>query len=536
MLPNNFSAACATLANTERRLRKEPEWARKYSEQIEDMEVRGVARMLSAEEMADWTGPVFYLSHLAVENPKSTSTPVRIVFNSSQLYRGVSLNSFLAKGPDSYKTNLLGILIRYRENHVVIVGDIKKMYNSVLLEPLEQHTHRFLWRNLEARRPDVWCITRVNMGDKPAGAIAVEAKDMTAERFRDIDPKAADSIVGSSYVDDIVDSVPTVEEASSQTSGMDAILEKGGFKVKGWLIGGLPVDSDSCENSESVSVLGVWWHPTRDIIHFRVKLNFSTKCRGVRTGPDVTVDQLGDITTLLTRRRLLEQVMGLFDPLGLLSPFLLKAKVFLRETWVEKLGWDDPISSIMANKWIEFFTNLFTLETLQFPRCLTPTAAVGDPELILLSDGSEVAYGCAAYVRWRLADGQFWCRLVISKCRIAPVNRISIPQMELNGALLSTRIRKVVEKESRFSFSRIWHLIDSKTVLGMLHNLSTRFKVYEGVRVGEIQSATNGDMGCWGWVPGKLNVADWATRCHSPQELGPDSIWYRGPDFFVSPI
>ena len=536
MLPNNFSAACATLANTERRLRKEPEWARKYSEQIEDMEVRGVARMLSAEEMADWTGPVFYLSHLAVENPKSTSTPVRIVFNSSQLYRGVSLNSFLAKGPDSYKTNLLGILIRYRENHVVIVGDIKKMYNSVLLEPLEQHTHRFLWRNLEARRPDVWCITRVNMGDKPAGAIAVEAKDMTAERFRDIDPKAADSIVGSSYVDDIVDSVPTVEEASSQTSGMDAILEKGGFKVKGWLIGGLPVDSDSCENSESVSVLGVWWHPTRDIIHFKVKLNFSTKCRGVRTGPDVTVDQLGDITTLLTRRRLLEQVMGLFDPLGLLSPFLLKAKVFLRETWVEKLGWDDPISSIMANKWIEFFTNLFTLETLQFPRCLTPTAAVGDPELILLSDGSEVAYGCAAYVRWRLADGQFWCRLVISKCRIAPVNRISIPQMELNGALLSTRIRKVVEKESRFSFSRIWHLIDSKTVLGMLHNLSTRFKVYEGVRVGEIQSATNGDMGCWGWVPGKLNVADWATRCHSPQELGPDSIWYRGPDFLYLPF
>ena len=55
---------------------------------------------------------MFYLSHLAVEQPKSLTTTVRIVFNSSQLFRGVSLNSFLAKGPDSFKNNLLGMLLR----------------------------------------------------------------------------------------------------------------------------------------------------------------------------------------------------------------------------------------------------------------------------------------------------------------------------------------------------------------------------------------------------------------------------------------
>ena len=124
----------------------------------------------------------------------------------------------------------------------------------------------------------------------------------------------------------------------------------------------------------------------------------------------------------------------------------------------------------------------------------------------------------------------------MSKCRIAPVNRISIPQMELNGAVLSKRIRKVVEEESRFSFSKIWQLVDSKTVLGMLHKLSTRFKVYEGVRVGEIQSATNGDMSCWGWVPGRLNIADWATRSRSPHDLNPESVWYKGPDFLYLPF
>ena len=175
LLPNNYHVALAKLRNTEKRLIADPLWACKYSEQMQDMADRGVAHRLSDEEIEEWDGPVFYLSHLAVENPNSVSTPVRIVFNSSQPFKGVSLNSCLAKGPDSFRTNLLGILLRFREDFVVIVGDIRKTYNSVRLEKLEQHTHRFLWRNLENRKPDIWTITRVNMGDKPAGAIAIEA-------------------------------------------------------------------------------------------------------------------------------------------------------------------------------------------------------------------------------------------------------------------------------------------------------------------------------------------------------------------------
>ena len=146
-LPDNYSSALATLKNTERKLRQDQTWAKVYNEQIQDMVNRGVARKLSEQELSEWEGPKFYLSHLAVSNPKSLSTPVRIVFNSSQPFHGVSLNSSLAKGPDSYLNNLLGILLRWRENHVAIQADIRKMWNSIFIEPLEQHCHRFLWRN-----------------------------------------------------------------------------------------------------------------------------------------------------------------------------------------------------------------------------------------------------------------------------------------------------------------------------------------------------------------------------------------------------
>ena len=90
LFPDNYAATFATLRSSEKRLLTDPKWANKYSEQISDMESRGVARKLILEEMEAWNGPVFYLSHLAVENPKSVTTPVRIVFNSSQIFKGIS--------------------------------------------------------------------------------------------------------------------------------------------------------------------------------------------------------------------------------------------------------------------------------------------------------------------------------------------------------------------------------------------------------------------------------------------------------------
>ena len=122
-LQNNYASANATLCNTEKRLVCEPEWGVKYAEQILDMEKRGVTHKLSQSEIDRWQGPVFYLSHLAVENSESQTTSVRIVFNSSQLYKGVSLNSFLAKGPDSFKTN------KYKYS---LLMKMSMMYNSYL--------------------------------------------------------------------------------------------------------------------------------------------------------------------------------------------------------------------------------------------------------------------------------------------------------------------------------------------------------------------------------------------------------------------
>lgn len=180
-----------TLRNTEKvLLKKGSEWRETYTSQVLDMVERGVARKLAVKEMQDWTGPVFYISHLAVQNSNSESTPVRIVFNSSQKCDGISLNDALVKGPDSYLNSLLGILLRWREGHAVIIGDIRKMFNSIEISETDQHCHRFLWRDMSLdREPDTYVITRVNMGDRPAPAISTEAILKTPTCFNRISHK-----------------------------------------------------------------------------------------------------------------------------------------------------------------------------------------------------------------------------------------------------------------------------------------------------------------------------------------------------------
>jgi hypothetical protein len=289
--------------------------------------------------------------------------------------------------------------------------------------------------------------------------------------------------------------------------------------------------------NENLRVLGLGWIPKNDSIIYEVTLNFSRKKRGVRTGPNlVEADLPNALPNFLTRRVVLEQVMKIYDPLGLISPFTLVAKIYLRETWARKLGWDDPLPTDLCSKWSHFFTSLFKLQHLCLERCLRPSEAIGLPWLIILSDGSDLAYGFAAYVRWKLEDGQFWCRLIMAKCRIAPMNKLSTPQMELNAAVLSKRRRKVIEKEMRFNFEKVLQIVDSETVLSMIKKTSTRFKVYEGVRIGEIQAATSGDVSCWAWMSGEHNTADWLTHGRAPEELDSDSHWWNGPPVLYQPI
>ena len=537
-LPNNYNAAFAMLRSTEKRLGKSTELAKLYTDQIADMENRGVAKKLSAEDMRMYQGPVYYISHHEVIKPDSMSTPCRIVFNSSARYLNQTLNDYWAKGPDMLN-NLLAVLLRFRENKVAVAGDISKMYHTIAMSEQDQHTHRFLWRKMnEQCKPDVYTMTAVSFGDKPAAAIAAVSLRKTAEMGEEQFPEASNTIKKNSYVDDIIDSFNNHAEAEKITEDIDRVLAMGGFKIKEWEISGESTSErtrgvytvlEETTANPSSKVLGIVWDSQRDCLRYVAKVNFSQKKRKMHTEPNLAAeDAENGIPEILTRRVILSLVNGIYDPLGLAAPFVVTAKILLRRLTMEKLDWDDAIPETERDKWVLFFLSMFKMEELTFHRSTKPPNAIGDPSLVIFSDASEEAFGCCAYVRWSTPEGAE-SRLLMAKSRLAPVKKITMPRLELNGALMGARVKDFIEKETTMTFKKIYMIVDSEIVRAQIQKESYGFNTFVGVRIGEIRSLTRPDD--WYWVDGSVNIADIISRGRQPEDLASDSEWQTGPSF-----
>ena len=353
---------------------------------------RGVARKLSQAQAAldIYEGPKFYLSHHEVLKPDSESTPCRIVFNLSVNFKGHVLSDYRAKGPDMLNT-LLEILIRFRENQIAMTGYIKKMDHAVKISEQDQHTHRFLWRDMDStRNPDTYVVTPISFGDRSSGNIAIMALQKTAELKKNKYPQAASMILDNFYVDDIVNSIKDKDEANKLTRQANHILNSRGFAVKHWTISdptqnpntNLEQQTTTNESFKTISegnaifkgiekteqkVLGLHWDQSSDNFQFAVKLNFSPRRRKVYTGPNLSLDQIPkSMPTILTKGKILSQINGIYDPLGLAKPFTMKAKLLMRHlSNVEGKGLDwDNVPSKLNKDWICFFKELFDMERI----------------------------------------------------------------------------------------------------------------------------------------------------------------------------
>ena len=542
-LPNNVAVAVAMMKSTEKKLKGlGPVYTNLYNEGIEDMINRKVARKLSISEINNYKGPVFYLHHHEILKPESESTPLRIVFNSSLNYKGHKLNDYWAKGPDMLN-ELLGILIRFRQGLIAVAGDLSKMYNAVELELLEQHTHRFVWRGgNEGKAPEHYALSALGFGDRPSGIIAMLALRKTAEIKEEEFPEVKRVIERNTYVDDIVHSVDSKVEAEKLMHDINSVLDEGSFKIKHWIMSGndTPNEMLNLSTANEEKVLGLNWDPNKDVFSFKIKLNFSKKHKKVREKPNLSRSELDDkLPISLTRREVYSQVNAIYDPLGLIVPFTLGAKILMRELIDSKNDhsvndWDEPMSEYMRMKWKNLFLEMFELEKISFCRRVKSVNYIGSPTLVIFSDASMLAYGACAYVRWKLSNGHFETHLLLAKNRIAPTKQLTMPRLEMCGAVVASRIRSTVEKHCDWKFDRVVHITDSAIVRAQIQKESYGFGTFIANRVAEIQSRSNPNE--WYWTNSCNNPADMTTRFCHPRLLHGNSMWQEGPDFLKEPF
>ena len=113
------------------------------------------------------------------------------------------------------------------------------MYHTIRISMLDQHTHRFLWRDMGInRQPDHYVLNSLTFGDRPNRVIATLALREMVHKFGSDFPEVKDMIMNNTYVDDVLFSTVDVDKAFNLIHDTEGVLAKKGFRVKYWVISG----------------------------------------------------------------------------------------------------------------------------------------------------------------------------------------------------------------------------------------------------------------------------------------------------------
>ncbi|XP_053687025.1 uncharacterized protein LOC128736564 [Sabethes cyaneus] len=468
----------------------------------------------------------YYMPHHAVLKPDSTTTKLRVVFDaSSRTSTGVSLNEGLMVGP-VVQDDLLSIILRFRFRQFVLVADVAKMYRMVKVVDTDQPLQRILWRETPTEPIKSFQLTTVTYGTASAPYLATKCLQKLACEGESTHAAAARVIKKDFYVDDMLTGTDSLEEGKMLAAEVIELMSSAGFMLRKWnsnsaeLLSTVPqelrdtrasLELDS--SSSSVKTLGLIWEPASDSFRFTVP--------SWNTGGTIT------------KRVVLSDTARLFDPLGLIGPVVVLAKIFVQDLWKQKNDWDEVLPDKFQSFWTEYRRNISALESLSVPRWTNFSNNLKAVELHGFCDASEAAYGACLYLRCELDDGSVTVRLITSKSRVAPLEdlsrkkkKLSIPRLELSSALLLSHLYDKLCSSIELS-AKAYFWTDSTIVKCWLSSLPSRWQAFVAHRVSEIQHLTKN--GVWSHVAGVENPADIISRGMTPVQLQYQSLWFNGP-------
>ena len=225
--------------------------------------------------------------------------------------------------------------------------------------------------------------------------------------------------------------------------------------------------------------------------------------------------------------------MSVFDPLGFLAPFTLKSKILMQEVWRSGIGWDDQLRDEEHTGWIAWLGKLRDIRDYRIPRCITPKANQrASAQLHVFCDASLKAYAAAAYLRFEKENAQAHVMLVTAKSRIASLKPLSVPRLELQAALLGSRLAKSVEGELDIRVTRRIFWFDFMTIIRWIKSEPRTKQIFVAHRLGEIGELT--ETSEWHWVPSGQNPSDDATRWTDSASQSHER-WVSGPQFLRNP-
>ena len=528
-LPDNLRQAQLRLESLKRKLQRDSNYKNAYVAAMDDMLSKGYAEPVPQDELEANDGRVWYVPHHGVVQQKKNK--LRVVFDCSVEFSGRCLNRELLQGPD-VSNNLVGILTRFRKEAVALTCDIEAMFNRVMVTSADRNLLRFIWwpEGDVEKEPVCYRMTTHLFGAISSPACAMHALNLTADLYESKHgPEAANFVKKDFYVDDGLTSTPDSGSAISLIENTTKLCAEGGFKLGKF----------ACNNSTVLKTIPIYSR-SKSVVHLTAneKPEVCEQALGVKW--DLATDTIQFGVHLpdrpSTRRGILSGVSSLYDPLGLISPVILRGKMIVKELCGQNCTWDDPVPDELNLQWLDWKSQLSALSSLKIPRQYGSTSTSSDSaafELHHFSDASTTGYGACSYLRIIRDSGEVSCDLVMSKAKVTPKKTVTVPRLELAAAVLATQVGGFLQRHLEIPEIQHHYWCDSRVVLGYIRNNTRRFHVYVANRVQTILNCTS--LNQWHFIPSDQNPSDLASRGCLVEELADSDLWWHGPSFLSCP-
>lgn len=133
--------------------------------------------------------------------------------------------------------------------------------------------------------------------------------------------------------------------------------------------------NENCSQNLTTSVsehttkaLGMNWRPFNDELFYQFKLSQSK------------------IKRFSTKRMVLSVIASLFDPLGLINPIIVTAKILMQDIWKSKLNWDESLPQALNTRWGLFFNQLNLVDKIKIYR------------YVMVERAKDIQYSCMDFL------------------------------------------------------------------------------------------------------------------------------------------
>jgi hypothetical protein len=291
--------------------------------------------------------------------------------------------------------NLFTVLLRVQKFPYVVMFDISEMFLKVRLDPKDRRYHRFVFNEDDYE----WLVMLFGNRSSPDGSqMVIQANcELHGQNL----PEAVETVMHSCYMDDGADSRETEELALKLALELIDLFQHCGMPVHKFFS-----NSDLVCKSLDKKVLAkqISFTDSTDVVWETGKVlgmvysvededvfTYSSKFRNIS-------DIIGVENNKWTKRNICKVSASIFDPLGLISPFVVRARVIMQEVWRQKLKWDDVLPGPIQIAWRNWLDQVFSVPDIKITRWSGIKTKLSAFQIHTFCDASEEGYCVAVYI------------------------------------------------------------------------------------------------------------------------------------------